>query len=291
MSGQNGKVLSFGPFELSVGTRILTNGTKVGPVGARAMDILIVLLEQANQVVSRRTLIERVWPQRGVDAVSLRVHISALRKLLTQNDPTRRYIANVPGRGYSFVVPVTSSSEQTSETEAASRSRLPSRLMRMVGRQDAIAAIQAKLAAEKFVTIVGPGGIGKTTVAVAVAHEMRSMFNGRVCFVDLSPLDTSLVAPAVASSFGLAIQTSDVVPALIDHLLEAPTLLVLDSCEHLIDAVSTLAEKLFFGVPTLHILATSREALRIEGENVHELAVLACPPDDQAISAAHALEY
>jgi predicted ATPase/DNA-binding winged helix-turn-helix (wHTH) protein len=291
MSGQNGKVLSFGPFELSVGNRLLTNGTKVVPVGARAMDILIVLLEQANQVVSRRTLIERVWPQRGVDAVSLRVHISALRKVLTQNDPTRRYIANVPGRGYSFVVPVTSSSEQTSETEAASRSRLPSRLMRMVGRQDAIAAIQAKLAAEKFVTIVGPGGIGKTTVAVAVAHEMRSMFNGRVRFVDLSPLDTSLVAPAVASSFGLAIQTSDVVPALIDHLLEAPTLLVLDSCEHLIDAVSALAEKLFCGVPTLHILATSREALRIEGENVHELAVLACPPDDQAISAARALEY
>jgi predicted ATPase/DNA-binding winged helix-turn-helix (wHTH) protein len=292
MSGQNGKVLSFGPFELSIGNRLLTNGTKVVPLGARAMDILIVLVEQANKVVSRRTLIERVWPKRGAEEVSLRVHISALRKALAQSDPARRYIANVPGRGYSFVVPTMSPSVETSEIDLASRSRLPARLARMVGRKDAIATIQAKLAAQKFVTIVGPGGIGKTTVAVAVTHEMRSIFDGRVRFVDLSSLgDAALVAPAVASSFGLTIQTNDVVPALIDHLLEAPTLLVLDGCEHLIDGASDLAEKLFCRVPTLHLLATSREALRVEGENVHELAALGCPPDDQAISASRALEY
>jgi len=291
MSGQNRKVLSFGPFELSIGNRLLTNGTKVVPLGARAMDILIALVEQANQVVNRRTLIERVWPKRGAEEVSLRVHISALRKALAQSDPTRRYVANVPGRGYSFVVPITSSSVETSEIDLSSRSRLPVRLTRMVGRGEAIAKIQARLAAQKFVTIVGPGGIGKTTVAVAVAHEMRSIFDGRVRFVDLSTLDASLVAPAVASSFGLAIQASDVVPALIDHLLEAPTLLVLDGCEHLIDEASALAEKLFSRVPTLHLLATSREALRVEGENAHELAALACPPDNQAISASRALEY
>src|ERR1700752_4308950 len=117
---------------------------------------------------------------------------------------------------------------------------------------------------------------------------MHSIFNGRVRFVGLSPLHASLVAPAVASSFGLAVQTNDVLPALIDHLLEAPTLLVLDSCEHLIDEASAIAEKLFCRVPTLHILATSREALRVEGEHVHELDALACPPDDQGISASHA---
>jgi DNA-binding winged helix-turn-helix (wHTH) protein len=181
MSSQNRKVLSFGPFELSIGNRLLTNGTKVVPLGARAMDILIVLVEQANTIVSRRTLIEQVWPKRGADDVSLRVHISALRKALAQNDPTRRYVTNVPGRGYSFIVPITSRSEGTSEIDFSSRSRLPARLTRMVGRKHAIATIQAKLAAEKFVTIVGPGGIGKTTVAVAVAHEMRSIFNERPC--------------------------------------------------------------------------------------------------------------
>src|SRR5450755_2146477 len=128
MSDQRGKLLSFGPFELSIGTRLLTNGAKVVPLGARAMDLLIILVEQANQVVGRRTLIERVWPQRGAEQVGLRVHISALRKALGQSGPGRRYIANVPGRGYSFVVPVTPLSSPTPEDRKPStRSRLPAR--------------------------------------------------------------------------------------------------------------------------------------------------------------------
>jgi predicted ATPase/DNA-binding winged helix-turn-helix (wHTH) protein len=292
MSGENRKILSFGPFELSIGNRLLTNGTKAVPLGGRAMDILIALAERANTVVSRRDLIERVWPKQGADEVSLRVHISALRKALAQSDPSRRYIANVPGRGYSFIVPIATSSLQTSVFEPARTAGLPARLERMVGRKEAVATIQAKLAERKFITIVGPGGIGKTTVAVAVAHEVRSIFDGEVRFVDLGPLDdASLVGPAVASSFGLAVQTDDVLPLLIDRLTGAPKLLVLDSCEHLIDGASALAEKLFEHVPTLHLLATSREALRVEGENVHELAPLACPPEDPAILASDALEY
>src|SRR3979409_238224 len=150
MSDQRRKVVSFGPFELSIGTRLLTNGAKVVPLGARAMDLLIVLLEQGNKVVGRRTLIERVWPKRGAEQVSLRVHISALRKALDRSAPGRRYIANVPGRGYGFVVPVTSLSSPTSEDlQPSSRSRLPPRLMRMLGRSDALATIQLQLAGEK----------------------------------------------------------------------------------------------------------------------------------------------
>src|SRR5260370_17437341 len=143
MSDQRGKVLSFGPFELSIGNRLLTNGAKVVPLGARAMDLLIVLVEQANKVVGRRTLIERVWPKRGAEQVSLRVHISALRKALDQGDPGRRYIANVPGRGYSFVVPVTSLSAQTSEDlKSSSRSPLPPPLIRMLRQRHALPPIQ-----------------------------------------------------------------------------------------------------------------------------------------------------
>src|SRR3984957_2874876 len=184
MSDQRGTVLSFGPFELSIGNRLLTNGAKVVPLGARAMDLLIVLVEQANKVVGRRTLIERVWPKRGAEQVSLRVHLSALRKPPDQNDPGRRYIANVPGRGYSFVVPVTTLSSLTSEdVKRSSKYRLPTRLKRMIGRNDVLAAIRMKLSEQKFVTIVGPGGIGKTTAAVAVAHEMSTIFNSQVYFV------------------------------------------------------------------------------------------------------------
>jgi len=172
MSGQSGNLLKFGPFELSIGSRLLANGTKIVPLGARAMDLLIVLAEQPNKVVSKRTLIERVWPEKGADEISLRVNISALRKALAEIDETCRYITNVPGRGYSFVVPIDSPALHGSEIEPASRPALPARLMRMVGRKEAVGALQTKLVEQKFVTIVGPGGIGKTTVAVALAHEM-----------------------------------------------------------------------------------------------------------------------
>jgi predicted ATPase/DNA-binding winged helix-turn-helix (wHTH) protein len=293
MSDQRSKVLSFGPFELSIGNRLLTNGAKVVPLGARAMDLLIALVEQANKVVGRRTLIERVWPMRGAEQVSLRVHISALRKALDQSDPGRRYIANVPGRGYSFVVPVTSLSSPTSgDLDPSSRSRLPARLMRMLGRRAALTAIQLKLTEQRFVTIVGPGGIGKTTLAVAAAHEMSAAFNGHIHFVDLGALGTaSLVAPAVAAALGVSVQTSNVVPALIDRLREGPALIVLDCCEHLIDGASAVAEELIRHLPTLHLLATSREAMRVEGEHVHELCALACPPEDSNMSAHDVLQY
>jgi predicted ATPase/DNA-binding winged helix-turn-helix (wHTH) protein len=291
MNGQGGKILSFGPFELSIGRRLLTNGTTIVPLGARAMDLLIVLVEQPNKIVGRRTLIERVWPERGADQVSLRVQISALRRALAQIDPSRQYVANVPGRGYRFTALISSSSPAV-ELEAPSRSSLPARLARMAGRKDAVAAIKAKLAAQRFVTIIGPGGIGKTTVAVAVAHEMRSIFDSQIRFVDIGALGAApLVAPAVAASLGLVIQTDDVVPAMVNRLLEAPTLLVLDGCEHVIGGVSVLAEKLFQSVPTLHLLATSREAMRVEGEHVYELPALACPPDNAGGSARDVLQY
>jgi predicted ATPase len=164
--------------------------------------------------------------------------------------------------------------------------------MRMLGRSDALATIQMKLAEQKFVTIVGPGGIGKTTIAVAVAHEMSAAFNGQIHFVDLSALGgAALVAPAVASALGVSVQTNNVVPALIDRLLERPTLIILDCCEHLIDGASALAEELICRVPTLHLLATSREAMRVEGEHVYELCTLACPPEDGGSSAHDVLQY
>ncbi|MET3996367.1 putative ATPase/DNA-binding winged helix-turn-helix (wHTH) protein [Bradyrhizobium sp. S3.9.2] len=292
MSDQRGKVLSFGPFELSIGGRILTNGAETVSLGARAMDLLIVLVEQANKVVGRRTLIERVWPESGVEQVSLRVHISALRKALNRSDPGRRYIANVPGRGYSFVVPVTSASlPMSGDLNPSSRPRLPARLVRMLGRREALATIQMKLAEQKFVTIVGPGGIGKTTVAVAVAHEMSATFNGQIYFVDLSALGgASRVAPAIAAALGVSVQTSNVVPALIDRLQGRSTLIILDCCEHLIDEASAVAEELICRVPTLHLLATSREAMRVEGEQIYELCALECPVEDNK-SAHDVLQY
>ncbi len=157
----------------------------------------------------------------------------------------------------------------------------------MVGRDDDVLKLSARLTAARFVSIVGVGGVGKTTVAVAVGHHLVDAFTGAVLFVDLGMLsDPALVATTVASMLGLAVQSDDATPSLIAYLRDKRMLLILDTCEHLIEAVAALAAKIFMAAPQVHILATSRETLRVEGEHVYRLDPLACPPDDAGLTAA-----
>src|SRR6185437_8213118 len=144
----------------------------------------------------------------------------------------------------------------------------------------------------RFVTIVGAGGVGKTTVAVATGHELTEAFAGAVLFVDLGALgDPKLVAPSIAAMLGLPVQSDDVTPSLIAYLRDKRLLLILDTCEHLIETAAALAERIFVAAPQVHILATSREALRIEGEHVYRIPSLAVPPDEPDLSAADALTF
>ena len=169
---------------------------------------------------------------------------------------------------------------------------LPARLTRMVGRDGTVREISGLLAAERFVTIVGPGGIGKTTVAVSVGHELLAEFAGDVHFFDLGPInDPHLVASSVASTLGLPVQSNDPTSGLIASLRNARMLLILDSCEHVIETAAALAERIFQDAPQVHVLATSRESLRVEGEHVHRLLPLGSPPDDAGLTAAQALGF
>jgi predicted ATPase len=143
----------------------------------------------------------------------------------------------------------------------------------MVGRDQTVQEISDQLKTERFVTITGPGGIGKTTVAVAVGYKPLADFAGAVHFFDLGPLNDPLLVPsAVASALGLIVQSNDPVPGLMAFLRDKRMLLILDSCEHVIETAAALAERIFEDAPQVHILATSREPLRVEGERVHWLA-------------------
>src|SRR4029077_17229801 len=138
-----------------------------------------------------------------VDEGALRVHVAALRKALGDGRAGRRYIANIPGRGYSFVAPVTRERARPatpSPNEAAESNNLPAPLMRIIGRDDVIAALATQLARRRFLTIVGPGGIGKTTVAVAVAGAVLGSYKDGAWFVGLAPLsDPDLVPGALCA--------------------------------------------------------------------------------------------
>jgi predicted ATPase len=144
----------------------------------------------------------------------------------------------------------------------------------------------------RFVSIVGPGGVGKTTVAVAAAHALMEGFHGAVLFIDLGALaDPRLVPTAVASALGIVTQAQDPLLGLLDYLGDRKALLVLDNCEHVIDAAAGLAERVMNEAPQTRILATSREALRAEGEHVHLLNSLDSPPSNPRLQAAEALKY
>ena len=167
---------------------------------------------------------------------------------------------------------------------------LPALLTRMVGRDETIKALCSLVKARPLVNIVGPGGIGKTTVAVAVGHALIGQLSDQVCFVDLGALnDPALVASTVSSALGCPIHMQDPVPGLLAFLADKQMLLLLDNCEHLIEAVAELTERLLREAPFLHVLATSREALRIEGENVHLLMPLETPRLEDELSAEDAL--
>src|SRR5260370_41371892 len=137
---------------------------------------------------------------------------------------------------------------------------LPSRRSRMIGREEDVLTLSAQLTASRLVTIVGSGGVGKTTVAVAVGNHLSGALSGAVLFVDFGMLsDPNLVGPGVASMLGLAVGSNHARPSLMAYLRDKRILLILDTCEHLIDAVSTPAARLIKAAPYCHILPTRRQ--------------------------------
>jgi predicted ATPase/DNA-binding winged helix-turn-helix (wHTH) protein len=285
------QTLCFGPFSLLPSERLLTRDGAPVELSARAYDILVILLSHANEVVSKNDLLAWAWPDVTVEEGSLRFHMAGLRKALGDGKDGARYITTIAGRGYCFVAPV---SRTTSPRDPASLAaadfpyaNLPSRLTRMLGRDDDVLKLSTLLTASRFVTIVGAGGVGKTTVAVAVGHHLIEAFAGAVLFVDLGMLgDPDMTTTAVASLLGLSVQSTDATPSLIAYLRNQRVLLILDTCEHLVEAVAFLAASIVDAAPQVHILATSREALRVESEHIYRLDALACPPDDPRLTAA-----
>lgn len=288
--------LSFGPFQLFPRERKLERDGCPVDIGSRALDILIVLLERPGMNVSNRELTARVWRDVVVEESSLRVNITALRRVLGDGRDGARYVVNLPGQGYCFVAPVSTPASAPASAPATGRTAdiypLPPPLQRMVGRDAQVVALAQQVMAQRHVSIVGPGGMGKTTVAVAVAHTLRASFDGQICFFDLGALSAPhLFASTMAATLGLIMTTADPLQDVLRWMANRHIVLVLDNCEHLVEVVAPFTERLLQSAPHVRILATSREALRAEGEHVHRLAPLDSPPDTLALSAAQALAF
>jgi predicted ATPase/DNA-binding winged helix-turn-helix (wHTH) protein len=291
-----GEDLTFGPFRLDRQQRVIFRAHAPLRLGSRAREILLILVERAGEVVKKSELMARVWPDTIVEEGTLRVHIAALRKALGDGQSGVRYVENVTGHGYRFIAPLTRVDETRAspapQVHAADARNVPIALTRMIGRATVVAALARRLPLRRFVTIVGPGGIGKTTVAMAAADHLLDSNPRGICFVDLASItDPLLVSGTVAAALGLATISQDPLSNVIEFLKHKQMLIVLDSCEHVVEAAAHLAEKLLGHAPSIQIMATSREPLRARSEWVLRLPPLEVPPLTAALGAAEALDF
>lgn len=270
------EIYSFDSFTLDAKRRSLLLGTSEVLVGSRALDLLITLVRHAGDVLSRDQLVSRVWPQTIVEDSSLRVHIAALRKALNDSPAESRYIVNVPGRGYSFSGQIARQRGPALPVHSA-RSPLP----RLVGRDPVLDTLDAMVRRGGVVSIVGPAGVGKTSVARHALARMAALFPDGACWVDLSQSSASGAIAQVSDRLGL---TCPDPAGLASALRTTALLLVLDNCEHVLEDVAVLVDAISAQAPQVRVLCTSREPLHVAGEHVLRLAPLALAP-----ASAHTL--
>ena len=283
---------SFDPFCLIPKQQILLEGGAPVRLGSRAIEVLTALVERPGEVVGKDELIARVWPNTIVEEGNLKVHIAALRRILGEGKPGRRYIATIPGHGYRFVAPVELSEPAKTVRRVECPHNLPAPSTPTVGRAETLKALRNRILQYRFVCVVGPGGMGKTKVALAVAETFIDAFKHGVWFADLAPLrDPQLTPSVLAATLGLKIRSDDIVESLKAHLHDKQLLLVLDNCEHIIESAASVAEQIFDSAPDVSILATSREPLRARGEHIYRLAPLKGPSNSSELTATQALTF
>lgn len=256
----------FGRFTLSPALRELRHDGVLVTLGPRTIDLLLLLAGRAGDVVGKDEIAEHLWPGDAREHGRLRAHVAALRRVLGDGVTGPRYIVNVLGRGYVFVGAVRRLQDD------APRPAAPGRALQIVGREATIASLAAQVTRRRLVSIVGAGGLGKSTTALAVAAAVARHFPDGVVCLDLAGLaDECALAAALAQALGHAGSTRSPVALLGARRV----LLVLDNCGHLPDPTALLAERVLDECAQTHVLVTSREALCVRGEWVHRLAPLA----------------
>jgi predicted ATPase/DNA-binding winged helix-turn-helix (wHTH) protein len=275
-------VLKFGDFELEMPHKLLNRDGVRLKLGGRAASLLAVLADANGELVSRDELLSQVWPDQTIDDSAIRVHLSALRKVLGPTNDGNHLIVNEAGRGYRLALTVSRADSFASNppsTRDHANINLPARIEGIIGRDETIASLSDELIKRRLITIAGPGGIGKTTVSVAVGRVTAQRTGSATFFIDFSPIDNyGRVASTIATTLGVTASTADLIETLIGAFQGKPGVMVFDNCEHVLEEVSRIAESLLFAVPDMMILCTSREPLGAQGEWIHRLAPLKLPP-------------
>ncbi len=280
--------VAFGRFLLLPHRReLLADGQPTG-LGARAFDVLMALIEARGAVVGKDALAARVWRGQIIQDTALQSQISALRAALGAD---RELIRTVSGRGYQFVGEIRDEPARRADADARAAmsspqagsppTNLPGLVSGLIGRDTELGEVEDLAASHRLVTLTGTGGIGKTRLAMEAARRLMPRFGDGVWIVDFSTLsDASLIPGAIAITVGLD-PSGTATRQLVARTLAAQSLLLLlDTCEHVVGAVAAMAEELLRAGPAVHLIATSRESLRAEGEWIYPVLPLAVPAED-----------
>ncbi len=280
--------IRFGRFRVRPHRRELFADDRPVKLGGRAFDLLITLIETPGAVVSKDELMARVWPRRVVGETNLQTQILALRHAFGSE---RHLIRTVAGRGYQFTGRIESLSsglepgagaEPLEAADDLAPMNLPLSVSELIGRDREVAEILDLVRTGRLVTLIGAGGMGKTRLALAVARLLLRQFPDGVWLAELSPLsDPGLVPATVAAAIGLELGGDEISAQRVAQALAGrQLLLVLDTCEHVIDAAATLTEALLRAGSACTVVATSREPLRVDGEQLYPVQPLAVPAED-----------
>ena len=275
------RAYEIGPFRFDASTKVVTReGLPVG-LGPRAVAVLGLLVRHPNQYVPKARLMDEAWPDAIVVESNLTVQISAIRRVLAEAPGGERWIETLSRRGYRFVGPVTPVLDEEAIASGSPRagSKLPEPLTSFVGRVKEVAELQHLMASNRLLTVTGPGGVGKTRVTVQAASGVRNDWLHGIWFVDLAPtVDPTLVPKVVAQALGvMEVASESLTETLHSRLKPMRALLILDNCEHLLEACARLVESILREAPNVRIVATSREAMHVVGEQCYQLSPLSLP--------------
>ncbi len=268
------KNYEIGPFRLDCNAGVLTEAGVPVALGSRAVAVLATLVKFSNEYVQKSSIIDAVWPDVIVEEGNLAVQISAIRRVLAQAPGGERWIETLARRGYRFVGPVV---ERPGDRALGDkRTNLPEPLTSFIGRGRQLAEIKRLLSGNRLLTLVGVGGIGKTRLALQVAAEVIDAYRDGVWLIELGSISDPLQVPtSVAQVLGVQERTgTPLTETLCAHLKARRLLLILDNCEHLLDACATLTDAMLRGAAEPTIIATSREPLHVEGEQTYPLQTL-----------------
>jgi predicted ATPase len=282
-----GSEMMFGPFRLIPSRRVLLCGDQPVRLGEPSYNVLMVLLAHAGEIVSRDQLILEAWGTSHIDESNLRSAVAALRRAFNAAGCARSYVSTVARRGYRFVEPITVvSSGQDRQAFALPQPRL-------IGREQAIESLVRDIGEHRLVTIVGPGGIGKTALAIVAAQRAYATRDVESIYL----VSTEAIAhPAeleslFRSGLGMVGRSGYLLQDIEAFLDNRRALIIIDSCECALGALAMLAEQILSVAPKLTILATSREPLRADGEWIRRLETLTVPAPNVEPTLQNIAEY